>query len=82
MKKLLLVLILTVFNPIRADAGVDITDPNHIAALNQIQNNLDSVSTAMMGCLNAGVKHPVCLCKFKNLIICHTFRVECYSDAQ
>ena len=56
-------------NPVWADEGVDIKDLQQISALNQVQIRLDSVSTAVMSCMDAGKEHPVCLCQNQKLII-------------
>lgn len=69
MRQVLMLLLVTVINPIWADEGVDITDQKQISALDLVQTRLDSVSTAMMGCMDTGYSHPACLCKYQNLII-------------
>lgn len=51
-----------------ADEGVDITDPSRIAALVAIQENLDTVSAAVMECMDAGKPHHDCMCEHKELV--------------
>lgn len=70
MKYLLIIISLTTnANVIWADEGVDITDPIQVSELHNLQDKLDSVSTAIMGCMDAGGAHKTCMCKHKEQIV-------------
>ena len=69
MKLILTILVATIANFVWADEGVDITNPTQVLELVKIQERLDSVSTAVMGCMDSGREHNACLCQYKELII-------------
>ncbi len=69
MKQVLIILLAVITNLIWADEGVDITNPVQVSELNHLQDKLDSVSNAIMGCMDSGEEHNVCICKHKELII-------------
>ena len=52
-----------------ADDGVDITDPSRVSELVALQEKLDAVSTAIMGCMDSGGTHQACLCEHRDLIV-------------
>jgi len=62
-------LLVTIANFVWADEGVDITNPIQVLALVAIQERLDSVSDAVMGCMDSGGEHKACLCEHKELIV-------------
>ena len=69
MKRLLIILLAVMINFVWADEGVDITNPVQISELHNLQEKLDSVSNAIMGCMDSGEEHNVCICKHKEIII-------------
>jgi len=69
MKQLLIILLAVITNSIWADEGVDITNPVQVSELHNLQEKLDSVSNAIMGCMDSGEEHKACICKYKELII-------------
>ena len=68
MKKLLIILLTTITHFVWADEGFDITNPAQVTALHNLQEKLDSVSTAIMGCISSGGSHSSCMCKHRELI--------------
>jgi len=63
-------MLLTTFTNVTwGDEGVDIFDPVQATELRNVQDKLDLVSTAIMGCMDSGEKYKACLCKHKELII-------------
>jgi len=68
-KQLLIIFLSTLTTIVWADEGVDIDDPVQVSELNNIQGKLDSVSTAIMGCMDSGKEHKECICKHRGLII-------------
>ena len=69
MKKLLMILLTVIMTFVWADEGVDITNPVQVAELHRVQEKLDMVSNAIMGCMDSGEEHAACLCQHKELII-------------
>lgn len=69
MKYVLMILLTTFSNVVWGDEGVDISDPAQVAELHKVQDKLDSVSTAIVSCMDTGEDHKTCLCKHKELII-------------
>lgn len=69
MKLILTILLVTVANFAWADEGVDITNPNQVLELVTIEEKLDSISTAVMACMDSGKEHKPCLCEYKEKII-------------
>ena len=69
MKQLLIILLAVITNSIWADEGVDITNPVQVSELHNLQEKLDSVSNAIVGCMGSGEEHNDCICKHKELII-------------
>jgi hypothetical protein len=69
MKKLLIILLISITHLAWADEGVDITNPAQVSALQNLQEKLDSVATAIMGCMSSGKSHNACMCKHKELIV-------------
>ena len=67
--KLLIILLTVITNTVWAYEGVDITNPAQVSELHNLQEKLDSVSNAIMGCMNSGEEHKVCICKHKELVI-------------
>lgn len=68
--KQLAVMMLTIFTTCAwADEGVDISDPEQVSVLYDLQQKLDAVSTSIMGCMEAGEEHKSCMCKHKVLIV-------------
>jgi hypothetical protein len=68
MKLLFSTLFLFMSSYLSADEGVDLTDPGQIADLNILQIELDSVTGAIMGCMDAGMDHLACMCRHKEMI--------------
>ena len=63
-------MLLTTFsNVVWSDEGVDISDPAQVTELHKVQDKLDSVSTAIMSCMDTGEEHKTCLCKNEELIV-------------
>ena len=48
---------------------MDITEPQKVAALTGIQEKIDSISTAVGKCMNAGKSHGDCMCENEKLIL-------------
>jgi len=48
---------------------IEISDPTLVAELVVVQEKLDSVSTAIMACLDSGQEHKYCMCKQKDKVI-------------
>ena len=69
MKQVLIILLAVITNLIWADEGVDITNPVQVSELHHLQDKLDSVSNAIMGCMDSGEEHAACICKHKELIL-------------
>lgn len=76
MKQSLIILLAVITNFVWADEGVDITNPAQVSELLDLQEKLDSVSNAIMGCLDSGEEHSVCICKHKELVIQFNRRVN------
>ncbi len=69
MKQLLIILLAVITPFVWADEGVDITNPVQVSELLDLHEKLDSVSNAIMGCMDSGEEHAACICKHKELII-------------
>ena len=69
MKLILCILLVTASNFAWADEGVEITNPNQVLELVIIEEKLDTVSTAIMVCMDSGKTHKPCLCEHKEKII-------------
>ena len=69
MKLILTILLVAASNFAWADEGVDITNPNQVLELVTIEEKLDTVSTAIMACMDSGKEHKPCLCEHKEKII-------------
>ena len=69
MKYLLIMLLAVIANLAWADEGVDITDPIQVSELRALQEIIDSVSTAIMECMDSGREHKACMCKHSALVI-------------
>ena len=69
MKQLLIILLAAITHFVWADEGVDITNPVQVSELHHLQEKLDSVSNAIMECMDSGEEHNICQCKHKELII-------------
>jgi len=69
MKLILTILLATVANFVWADEGVNIANPNQVLELVIIEKKLDTVSSAIMACMDSGKEHKSCLCEQKEKII-------------
>lgn len=69
MKRLLILLLLAISDHAGADEGVDITDQGQVSELNNLQEDIDAVSEAIMKCMDTGQEHNVCMCRHQTLII-------------
>ena len=76
MQKLMLALLLSLTTPVWSDGGVDVTHPGQVASLSSIQAKIDSVSTAVMACLDSGKTHTACLCENERLIVDNPQRMK------
>ena len=82
MKPSIIIFLLIVTSFVRADEGIDITDSSQIALLNNLQEELDSVTEAVMACINDGEVHKDCLCKHKDLILKFNASVQALFSSQ
>ncbi len=69
MKNTLALILVLLVDPISAGQGVDITEPDRVAALGAIQLQLDAISNEVMSCMDSGEAHPVCLCRHREAIV-------------
>jgi len=69
MQRLVMLVLLCVTSPAWSGDGIDVTNPEQVASLLNIQDKLDSVSTAVMACIDSGKAHAVCLCESEATII-------------
>lgn len=69
MKRLLIIFLLSFTNVAWSDDGVDITDPDLVSTLLEIQKKLDSISSNVMKCIDSGTDHKVCMCENEALIL-------------
>jgi hypothetical protein len=69
MKNTLALILVLFVDPVSADQGVDITEPDRVAALGAIQLQLDAISDGVMSCMGSGEAHPVCLCRHREAIV-------------
>ena len=51
------------------DDGVDIIDQSQVTALSKVQEQIDSISTAVTDCISSGKGHNDCLCENSVLIV-------------
>jgi len=74
---LLAILFLMLFtNFAWSDDGIDIIQPNKVAALTSIQKKIDSIGQAVTGCVGTGKKHGACMCESEELILNFNGAVE------
>ena len=59
-----------------SDDGVDITEPQKVAALTELQEKIDSISAAVTECTRSGKDHSECLCENEKLILDFNRAVE------
>lgn len=52
-----------------SDGSIDISEPNEVAALTELQEKLDTISLAVMLCIESGKDHSDCLCESEELIL-------------
>ncbi len=76
MLKLLFVPLLIWTQAAWSDASVDISEPSEVAALTELQEKVDGISSAVMFCINSGKEHADCLCESKALILDFNSAVE------
>lgn len=69
MKHIYIILLIGFADMGLANGSIDITNPSQVNALYQLQENLDSVSTVIMQCIDSGETHHACMCKHRELII-------------
>ncbi len=63
-----IMLLAFVISSVRADDGADITDPGQVAGLSNLQDQIDSISTAIMSCMDSGKDHKTCMCQHNDMI--------------
>lgn len=63
-----------------SDDVIDVTDADKVAALTDIQDQVDSISAAVGECIAAGREHSVCLCESEDLILSFNNSVEQLQD--
>ena len=67
-----------------SDEGIDVTEPHKVAALSDLQEKIDSISTAVTECISSGKVHGDCLCENEEFILTFNRTVEeffeTYSD--
>ena len=68
MKHLLLLTFMAAVVPTGTAEAIDITDPAQVASLRAVQQNLDTVTDAVMRCIDAGRPHAACLCEHEKLV--------------
>ena len=66
--KLLIIFLLLISHVIWADDGVEITDPDQVSALLEVQEKIDSLSSSVMNCMDSGKVHKACMCDNEALI--------------
>lgn len=68
MRILLLLVLLFLPGPAVADEPIDINDPKTMFLLVEVQEEIDFISSAVLGCLDAGREHSECMCENKAMI--------------
>lgn len=68
-KRLFIIFLLSFINIAWSDDGIDITDPNIVSALLEVQEKIDSISSSVMKCMDSGKDHNTCMCDNEALIL-------------
>ena len=69
MHRLILFLVLVLPGIVWAEGSFDITDPDQVAALSELQEKLDAISALVTPCVASGKDHRACMCESESLII-------------
>jgi len=67
MKPTLIYLFFIIPNIPIAAGNLEITDSQTVAGLKEIQNQIDSISSAVMGCMESGGEHKKCMCRNREM---------------
>ena len=66
--KYLVLLLIAMASPAWAEGAIDVADPVLVSELNRLQDQVDTVSTAIMGCMETGREHQACMCEHRGKI--------------
>jgi hypothetical protein len=69
MRRFTIFLLVLVTVVARSDEGVDITAPQQIAALTDIQEQIDLISAEVADCISSGKDHGDCFCENEKLVL-------------
>lgn len=53
--------------PVFAGGNLDITEPKMVADLVELDKLISAISTGVMGCMDSGKEHKVCMCENRDL---------------
>jgi len=68
-KRLFIIILLSFTNVAWSDDGIDITDPNIVSALLEVQEKIDSISSSVMKCMDSRKDNNTCMCDNEALIL-------------
>jgi outer membrane lipoprotein-sorting protein len=68
-KRLFIIILLSFTNVAWSDDGIDITDPNIVSALLEVQEKIDSISSSVMKCMDSRKDHNTCMCDNEALML-------------
>ena len=78
MKLFLLFLLFIIPNMSIAAGNMEIEDSDTIAELSEIQEQIDSISSAVTGCMESGGKHKQCICQNREMFSRFSFTVNAF----
>jgi hypothetical protein len=67
MKYFVLLLVLICSTPVFAADNLDVTDPEMVAGLVELDGIIGALSAGVMGCMDSGKKHKLCMCENRDL---------------